>query len=118
MAEVDAAPPWAVERLIRELLAELLLGSEELERRLGWSPGRLGELMEGRTAVGFADLMPVLEALGKPPVELLARLYNLSPGDFGLFLPSLSPRFEESRRVLREAIRRRSADGRSGGENG
>ena len=114
MVTADGAPPWAVERLLRELSAERLLSLDEVERRLSWSPGSLMELVSGRVAVSFADFEPVLAALGKRPVEMLVRLHGMAPGDLGLSLPARDPRFEESRSALRKAMTRRSAQGRSG----
>ncbi|HKH46276.1 MAG TPA: hypothetical protein VKM72_16570 [Thermoanaerobaculia bacterium] len=105
------------ERRIAALLRELIqksgtaLGS--IEERLGWDRGRLGTLLDGPQGVSFEILLEVLPALDETPGDFFARLcgFNPEPQDgASARLPSRSDhRFEESRRVVKAAIARRSA---------
>ena len=113
-------PPMALnseERRIAALLRELIqksgtaLGS--IEERLGWEPGRLGALLDGTQGVSFEILLEVLPALDETPGDFFARLCGYDPepqaGSDGRPSPKPDHRFEESRKVVKAAIARRSA---------
>jgi hypothetical protein len=122
---------YSDERRIAALLRDLMLQSgtptSAIEFRLGWEPGRLSELLaEG---VSFEVLLEVLPALDATPGDFFARLYGYSPagidgdsaggnghgngngsGGNGNGRPKAPDRrFEESRRVVKAAITRRSS---------
>jgi hypothetical protein len=117
---------YSDERRIAALLRDLMLQSgtptSAIEVRLGWEPGRLSELLaEG---VSFEVLLEVLPALDATPGDFFARLYGYSPGGIagdsaggnghgngngnGRTKAAPDRRFEESRRVVKAAITRRS----------
>ncbi len=114
-------PMHADERRIAALLRELIqqggASSEEIESRLGWEPGRLGAVLSGRQGLSFEVLLEVLPVLDETPGNFFARLYGFHPresedaegpnGSNGS--PKPDRRFEESRRVVKDAIARRSA---------
>ncbi|HSN86319.1 MAG TPA: hypothetical protein VL025_06145 [Thermoanaerobaculia bacterium] len=97
-----------------------------VETRLGWELGRLEDLLEGRARLGFDELLEVLPVLDVTPGEFFAGLYGFEPGDSGTAVGEmiaettrdsangfrqrvLDRRFEESRKVVREAVARRLA---------
>jgi hypothetical protein len=115
-------PAHPEERRIAGLLRELIVQSgstlEGLEIRLGWDPGRLTALLEGRLGLSFEDVLEVLPLLGTTPSDFFAWLYGFDPKDsgeeFGPAVANASPearlmerRFEASQRVVRNAIARR-----------
>lgn len=117
-------PAHPEERRIAGLLRELIVQSgatlESLETRLGWEPGRLPALLEGRLGLSFEDVLEVLPMLGTTPSDFFAWLYGFEPKDLGSEIgpagASASPeermmdrRFETSQRVVRNAIARRSS---------
>ena len=123
---------YSDERRIAALLRELMLQSgtptSAIEIRLGWEPGRLSELLA--QGVSFEVLLEVLPALDATPGDFFARLYGYNPlgvsgdpaGGNGHGMKgnggngnggngrAKAPdrRFEESRRVVKAAITRRS----------
>jgi hypothetical protein len=118
---------YSDERRIAALLRDLMLQSgtpaSSIEIRLGWEPGRLSMLLaEG---VSFELLLEVLPALDATPGDFFARLYGYNPdsaggnghgvgnGDNGGNgngrAKAPDRRFEESRRVVKAAITRRSS---------
>ncbi|HEY0512989.1 MAG TPA: hypothetical protein VGH73_13855 [Thermoanaerobaculia bacterium] len=121
--------PHPEERRIVGLLGELIVQSgaplETLEQRLGWSPGRLLDLLEGRLRLGFEDVLEMLPLLGTTPTDFFAWLYGFdSKGPAGLggdegvpeSVAAGSPaetamdrRFEQSLRVVRSSLARRRA---------
>jgi hypothetical protein len=108
---------YSEERRIAALLRELIqrsgtaLGS--IEERLGWEPGRLGALLDGTEGVSFELLLEVLPALDETPGDFFARLCGFDPepqaDSSGRPSPKSDHRFEESRKVVKAAIARRSA---------
>lgn len=97
-----------------------------VESRLGWEPGRLEGLLEGQARLGFDELLEVLPVLDITPGEFFAGLYGFEPRDSGTAVGEmiaettrdsangfrqrvLDRRFEESRKVVREAVARRMA---------
>lgn len=96
-----------------------------VETRLGWDAGRLEDLLEGRARLGFDELLEVLPVLDIMPGEFFAGLYGFEPKDSGTAVGEmiaetrdsangfrqrvLDRRFEESRKVVREAVARRLA---------
>lgn len=107
---------YSEERRIAALLRELIqksgtaLGS--IEERLGWEPGRLVTLLDGTEGVSFELLLEVLPALDETPGDFFARLCGFDPEpQAGASRPSPKSdhRFEESRKVVKAAIARRSA---------
>lgn len=107
---------YSDERRIAALLRELIQRSgtalESVEERLGWERGRLGALLDGPQGVSFEILLEVLPALDETPGDFFARLCGFHPEtqqDTGGFHSSRPDhRFEESRRVVKAAIARRS----------
>lgn len=111
--------------LLRELMLQKRVPAASVETRLGWNPGRLEDLLEGRARLGFDELLEVLPVLDVTPGEFFAGLYGFEPQDSGTAVGEmiaetrdsangfrqrvLDRRFEESRRVVREAVARRLA---------
>lgn len=121
---------YSDERRIAALLSDLMLQSgtptSAIEVRLGWERGRLSELLA--LGVSFEVLLEVLPALDATPGDFFARLYGYTPAGSAGDAPggnghgngsgngngngrTKAPdrRFEESRRVVKAAITRRSA---------
>lgn len=121
IASMPNMPIHADERRIAALLRELIqqggASSEEIESRLGWEPGRLNAVLSGRQGLSFEVLLEVLPVLDETPGNFFARLYGFHPreseggegknGSNGAARPDR--RFEESRRVVKDAIARRSS---------
>ncbi|HEX2644793.1 MAG TPA: hypothetical protein VHU81_17480 [Thermoanaerobaculia bacterium] len=108
--------------LLRELMVQREVSAAAVEGRLGWPPGRLEDLLEGRERLGFDELLEVLPSLKVSPGEFFAGLYGFGDesaidleeesngnGADGFRQRMLDRRFEESRRVVREAVARRFA---------
>jgi hypothetical protein len=111
--------------LLRELMLQKRVAPPVVESRLGWEPGRLEGLLEGRERLGFDELLEVLPVLDITPGEFFAGLYGFEPQDSGTAVGEmiaetrdsangfrqrvLDRRFEESRKVVREAVGRRLA---------
>lgn len=112
--------------LLRELMRQKRTTVPAVESRLGWEPGRLEGLLEGQSRLGFDELLEVLPVLDITPGEFFAGLYGFEPRDSGTAVGEmiaettrdsangfrqrvLDRRFEESRRVVREAVARRMA---------
>ena len=120
-----AMPIHPEERRIAGLLRELIVQSgvslEKVEQRLGWVPGRLLDLLEGRLRLSFEDVLEILPLLNTTPTDFFAWLYGFDPKDENGMAGTLpaaaaSPaqrvmerRFETSLRVVRDAVARRSA---------
>lgn len=114
--------------LLRELIVQSGITLEYLEKRLDWQPGRLPALLEGQLRLSFEDVLEVLPALGTTPTDFFAWLYGFDPRDpaagrdtpvFSGSAPvqgTLDRRFDQSLRVVKDAINRRRLwkDGRSG----
>jgi hypothetical protein len=117
------------ERRIAGLLRELIVQSgappETLEKRLGWEPGRLSSLLDGRQRLRFEDVLELLPLLSTTPSDFFAWLYGFDARDSdapgkGKMEPTtlandsvaqtaLDRRFEQSLRVVKSAISRRQA---------
>ena len=114
--------------LLRELILQKGASVEAVETDLGWERGRLDDLLEGRARLGFDELLAVLPTLKVTPGEFFAWLYGFEPKSSGtaaevtlegtertngsstwFHQQVLDRRFEESRRVVREAVARRAA---------
>ena len=115
-------PLHADERRIAALLHELVqqsgAPSGEIESRLGWEAGTLDALLSGRQGLSFEILLEVLPVLDETPGDFFARLYGFRPRssedeavpkDGSTNGAKPDRRFEESRRVVKDAIRRRSS---------
>jgi hypothetical protein len=108
---------YSEERRIAALLRELIQKSgtalRSIEERLGWEKERLGTLLDGTEGVSFEILLEVLPALDETPGDFFARLCGFDPepqaGSTGRHSPRFDHRFEESRKVVKAAIARRSA---------
>ena len=104
-------PVHQEERRVAALLRELLTGSgasvEVVESRAGWEEGRLTALLEGRSGLSFTELLEVLQAMDMTPPEFFARLYGFEGNGAGP--DPLDRMFDESRRVVRNAVSRRLA---------
>jgi len=124
---------YSDERRIAALLRDLMLQSgtptSAIEVRLGWEPGRLSGLLA--VGISFEVLLEVLPALDATPGDFFARLYGYRPagmdgdsaggnghghggnggnGNGGNGRAQVPDRrFEESRRVVKTAITRRSS---------
>ena len=111
--------------MLRELILQSGTPADAVEIRLGWDEGRLNTLLaEG---VSFELLLEVLPALDASPSDFFARLYSYSEADphrghgnggsggngggggNGRTQKGPDRRFEESRRVVKAALARRSA---------
>jgi transcriptional regulator with XRE-family HTH domain len=120
--------PHPEERRIAGLLRELIVQSgvplEGLEERLGWTPGHLRDLLEGRRRLSFEDVLEILPLMGTTPTDFFAWLYGFDAKDpvaaaeggglkaAGEGYPSqqaLDRRFEQSLKVVRAALSRRRA---------
>ena len=113
------------ERRIAGLLRELIVQSgaplETLESRLGWEPGHLSSLLEGRLRLNFEDTLEILPLLGTTPPDFFAWLYGFEGKESfregeeelvvaaGGSLPpkSLDHRFDRSLQVVKAAVARR-----------
>ncbi|HEY9420587.1 MAG TPA: helix-turn-helix domain-containing protein [Thermoanaerobaculia bacterium] len=107
--------------LLRELIVQSGVSLDRVEQRLGWAPGRLLDLLDGRLRLSFEDVLEILPLLNTTPTDFFAWLYGFDPKDEnGVAANSLaataSPaqrvierRFETSLRVVREAVARRAA---------
>lgn len=106
--------------LLRELIVQSGIPLEYLEKRLDWQPGRLPSLLEGHLRLSFEDVLEVLPVLGTTPTDFFAWLYGFDPRDsvaerdsqaLSVSSPSaqgsLDRRFDQSLRVVRDAITRR-----------
>ncbi len=113
------------ERRIAGLLRELIVQSgaplETLESRLGWEPGHLSSLLEGKRRLNFEDTLEILPLLGTTPTDFFAWLYGFegkepvrraeeelaAMGGFLLAQRAVDHRFDRSLRVVKAAIARR-----------
>jgi hypothetical protein len=107
--------------LLRELIVQSGITLEYLEKRLDWQPGRLPALLEGHLRLSFEDVLEVLPALGTTPTDFFAWLYGFDPRDpvaerdtpalagsgSAPAQGTLDRRFDQSLRVVRDAITRR-----------
>lgn len=109
---------YSDERRIAALLRELIQQSgtvpESVDGRLGWERGRLGALLDSQAGMSFETLLQVLPVLDETPGDFFARLCGFDPETARTSNGSPPPvrpdhRFEESRRVVKAAIARRSA---------
>jgi len=101
-----------IAELLRELVALSGTTAEALEDRLRWQRGRLGELLENRRDIPLGDLCEVLAVLDLTPADFFGRLYGFGARSSELNKATaerLDRRFEESRRVVTEALARRGA---------
>jgi len=120
--------PHPEERRIAGLLRELIVQSgvplEKLEERLGWTPGHLRDLLEGRLRLSFEDVLEILPMMGTTPTDFFAWLYGFDAKDPVAAAPeganlkleegypsqrALDRRFDQSLKVVRAALTRRRA---------
>jgi hypothetical protein len=110
--------------LLRELIVQNGAPLETLESRLGWEPGHLSSLLEGRLRLSFEDTLEILPLLGTTPTDFFAWLYGFEGRESareggeedlvaaaGGFLAqrSLDHRFAQSLQVVKAAVSRRQA---------
>jgi hypothetical protein len=110
--------------LLRELIVQSGLPLEMLEKRLGWAPGHLRDLLEGRLGLTFEDVLEILPLMGTTPTDFFAWLYGFDAKDAAAVpegpglraavegYPSQSAvdrRFDQSLKVVRTALTRRRA---------
>ena len=98
--------------LLRDLIALAGLRVDALEARLGWEPGRLEDLLASRRGLAMEELVEVLPLLDLQPADFFARLYGFKEKETPVEKAAatrLDRRFEESRRVVEEALARRAA---------
>jgi hypothetical protein len=100
--------------LLQEMISRSGVAVPQLEESLGWQPGRLVEALDGERGLAFGELVQVLPLLRLSPADFFARAYGLHEGGIPESGPAegedvLERRFEESRRVIEEAIVRRTA---------
>jgi transcriptional regulator with XRE-family HTH domain len=109
--------------LLRELIVQSGASLETLESRLGWEPGHLSDLLEGRLRLNFEDTLEILPLLGTTPTDFFAWLYGfegkesvrgaeeaelaMAAGGSLAAQRSLDHRFDQSLRVVKAAIARR-----------
>jgi hypothetical protein len=122
----DKMATHSEERRIAGLLHELIVHSgmavTALESQLGWEPGRLVRLLNEPQSLTFEHLLEILPLVKTTPGEFFSWLYGFEPKaaksgeDADAFDSTLwsqksliDRRFEESRRVVRDALARRSA---------
>lgn len=117
------------ERRIADLLRELIVRSgtsqEILEQRLGWEPGRLSALLDGRLRLSFEDVLDILPLVGTTPTDFFGGLYGTPGKQTAPLAADESPQqramerlFERSLLVVRSAIARRAAWKQERAENG
>jgi hypothetical protein len=110
--------------LLRELIVQSSLPLEALEERLGWAPGHLRDLLEGRLGLSFEDVLEVLPLMGTTPTDFFAWLYGFDARD-SVAIPegpslwaavesypsqsAVDRRFDQSLKVVRTALTRRRA---------
>ena len=115
--------------LLRELIVQSGASLDRVEQLLGWAPGRLLDLLDGRLRLSFEDVLEILPLLNTTPTDFFAWLYGFDPKDpaglAGSVAAAASPaqrmmdrRFETSLRVVRDAVARRAAWKRERGEGG
>ncbi|HEX6863853.1 MAG TPA: hypothetical protein VF414_13590 [Thermoanaerobaculia bacterium] len=121
-------PVHPEERRIAGLLRELIVQSgttlNMIEKHLGWTPGRLADLLDGRLRLTFEDVLEILPLLNATPADFFAWLYGFDPRESGLVVAEAEPlkglrinssqkvmdrRFEQSLRVVKDALARRAA---------
>lgn len=97
--------------MLQELIHQSGTPADAIEIRLGWEPGRLRALLS--EGVSFEELLGVLATLNSPPSDFFARLYRykMQDSEAGGSRPLRGGdrRFDESRRVVKAALTRRSA---------
>ena len=95
---------------LRELIVEFGTTVEEIEGELGWEVERLSILLACRKKWKLRELFEVLKALELAPATFFGRVYGLDSRDAeALALSDLDRPFEESQRVVQEAVSRRFA---------
>jgi hypothetical protein len=122
-------PVHPEERRIAGLLRELIVQSgttlNMIEKHLGWTSGRLADLLDGRLRLTFEDVLEILPLLNATPADFFAWLYGFDPRESGLALAEgeamtglrnssssqrvMDRRFEQSLRVVKDALARRAA---------
>jgi len=106
-------PNQSEERRMAALLRDLMLRSgtaaPELESRLGWESGRLSDLLAGKKGLSFETLLEILPVLDATPGDFFAQLGSLRPREGVASSEKANRVFEESRRVVKDAIARRRA---------
>jgi hypothetical protein len=122
-------PVHPEERRIAGLLRELIVQSgttlNMIEKHLGWTSGRLSDLLDGRLRLTFEDVLEILPLLNATPADFFAWLYGFDPRESGLALAEgesmtglrnssssqrvMDRRFEQSLRVVKDALARRAA---------
>lgn len=96
-----------------------------IEKHRGWKPGRLADLLDGRLRLTFEDVLEVLPLLNATPADFFAWLYGFDPRESGLAVAEgeslaglrndssnqrvMDRRFEQSMRVVKDALARRAA---------
>ena len=107
--------------LLRELIVQSGITLDYLEKRLDWKPGRLPALLEGHLRLSFEDVLEVLPVLGTTPTDFFAWLYGFDPRETMEVAErdtpvlsgsppaqgSMDRRFDQSLRVVKNAITRR-----------
>jgi hypothetical protein len=109
-------------RLLREKLVQRRETVEGIELQLSWESGRLRELLDERGRLLLGELLEVLPLLGSSPEHFFASAYGLDTSEEFFETASmeaaerdvvpleqkiLDRRFDDSRRVIEEAIVRR-----------
>lgn len=109
--------------LLRELIVQSGTAQERLENDLGWEAGRLPALLDGELRLTFEDVLEILPLLGTTPTDFFAWLYGFDAKDpmaagvealrsdagSSSLVRGHDRRFEQSLRVVRDAISRRAA---------
>jgi transcriptional regulator with XRE-family HTH domain len=96
-----------VAALLQEWIRQRGVSLDTVEVRAGWEKGKLMSLLEGKAGFSFTELLDVLQALDTTPSEFFAQLYGFAGVAAGG--DALDRHFDESRRVVRNAVARRLA---------
>ena len=96
---------------LREVIARSGMAVGDLESDLDWEHGRLGNVLSGQKSISLRDLFAILALLEIGVADFFGRIYGLDPREAAMLAlrPSVETRFEESQRVIEEALARRSA---------
>jgi transcriptional regulator with XRE-family HTH domain len=64
---------------LRRRLAHTGVSPREIDRRLGWAEGTLGELLSGAAELRVKELLAILRSVGIEERSFFAELYDLEP---------------------------------------
>ena len=96
--------------LLRELITQSGMTAGDLENEIGWEPGRLGGVLAGQGSLSLRDFFAIVSLLEVGTSDFFSRVYGLEPREAVLMpIEQITElRFEESQRVIKEALSRRT----------